>query len=162
MKKIIFTLCLFMAAQAGFAQSAKSLFDEFKAAPDADYVHVPKILLKLAAKSSDVKLETDNASFDTEIIKKISSITVLDLEECSSDVKQKFSAAVKKLSDKDYEELLRAKDDGDEVRILMKKDKKAITELLIISASDDDPGAVLIKGKMTEKDIDAAIKMSNE
>lgn len=151
-----------MAAQAGFAQGVKSLFDEFKDAAKADYVHVPPVLMKLAAKSATFK-EGDKEDLQAaEVIKKISSVTALDLEDCSSDIKQKFCAAVKTFADNNYEELLRSKEDGELTRIMLKKKGGKITELLVLSASDDDPSAVLIKGKIAEKDIDAIIKQNNE
>ena len=55
---------------------------------------------------------------DAEIIRKIKSIKVLDLESCTASVKERFSKKVNRLSLKGYDELMRVNDEGEKVRVL--------------------------------------------
>ena len=68
---------------------------------------------------------------DAEIIRKIKSIKVLDLESCTASVKERFNKKVNKLNLKGYDELMRVNDEGEKVRVLMKTKKEAIRELLL-------------------------------
>ena len=60
---------------------------------------------------------------DAEIIRKIKSIKVLDLESCTASVKERFNKKVNKLNLKGYDELMRVNDEGEKVRVLMKNKK---------------------------------------
>lgn len=61
---------------------------------------------------------------DAEIIRKIKSIKVLDLESCTASVKERFNKKVNKLNLKGYDELMRVNDEGEKVRVLMKTKRK--------------------------------------
>lgn len=141
----------------GFAQSASSIISQFKEADGAEYQHVPKVLLNLAAKSAMASADDAGDRAQAKLMSKISSITVLDLDDCSKGVRQRFAKAVEKLDTNGYEELLKAKEDGETARILMKSKKDKITELLIIEVSNDEAEFVIIKGNIAKSDIDVLI-----
>lgn len=153
MKKLFLTMCLVIAAHTAFAQTAGSLIDQFKNEPKAEFVHIPRLMMalgKIVAKSC-IDDEDDRKSYD--IVKKISSMRVLDLGYCPSDTKQRFRNALGNLNTKGYEELVRVNDDGENTRILTKMKGGKICELLILNGGSDDCTIVEIKGEIRTGDL---------
>lgn len=150
MKKYIFTLLMLIACQLSYGQSIDSLFDEFGSAQNADCVNVSPFLMSIG------KMFAGNDK-DAEIIGKVKSMRVLDLEECSESIKTRFSKKANKLSLDGYEELMRVNDSGEKVRVLMKEKKDVIRELLFVITGNDDCTLVQINGKFTKDDIDKLV-----
>ena len=92
------------------------------------------------------------------IIKHIDSVRVLDLEECSADVKAEFYNETKNFNAKGYDELISTIEDGDKTLILTKGKGDTITELLILETGKDDCELVQIKGKITQSEIEQIVK----
>ena len=99
---------------------------------------------------------------DAEIIRKIKSIKVLDLESCTASVKERFSKKVNRLSLKGYDELMRVNDEGEKVRVLMKTKKETIRELLFVCTGKEDCTLVQINGKFTTEDIDKLVNQETK
>lgn len=116
MKKFVFTLLLVFVCHLGYAQSINGLFNEFGNEKNADCVKVSSFMMSLG------KMFAGHDE-DAEIIRKIKSIKVLDLESCTQSVKERFSKKVNRLSLKGYDELMRVNDEGEKVRVLMKAKK---------------------------------------
>ncbi|MFC2710415.1 DUF4252 domain-containing protein [Hoylesella oralis] len=154
MKKLIFALFLLCAAQTSFAQKAHDIFEQFKDKPKVEYVHIPRIMLNMARKF----MKNDEDKDAIRIIKHIDSVRVLDLEECSADVKAEFYNETKNFNAKGYDELISTIEDGDKTLILTKGKGDTITELLILETGKDDCELVQIKGKITQAEIDQIIK----
>ena len=146
MKKILFSLIIIITAQWCYAQSSDNIFREFKNENKAEYVTVSPFIMSLA------KVCNGNDA-DNDFINNIKSVKVLDLEECSASVKQRFSNKVNKLKLSGYETMIRVNDNGEKVRILTKKHKDKISELLIICVGDDDCALIKIKGDIDSKDL---------
>ena len=130
MKKLIFALFLLCVAHTSFAQKAHDIFEQFKDKPKVEYVHIPRIMLNMARKF----MKNDEDKDAIRIIKHIDSIRVLDLEECSADVKTEFYNETKNFSAKGYE------------------------ERLILETGKDDCELVQIKGKITQAEIEQIVK----
>jgi hypothetical protein len=79
------------------------------------------------------------------------------LEDCSNDVKQRFSEEAGKLKKNGYEVLVESKDDAENVQILLKSEKDKIHELLIVTTGGDDPAMVRITGNINQSDIQTLI-----
>lgn len=149
MKKIIFVVLLAMQSQL-FAGNIKSVFREFKDVRNAEYVSVSPFLLMIVKMFS--------SGDDNDISKRIKSVKVLDLEECSSHVKEKFCKRIENLNDKDFETLMSMKDDEDNVRILVKEHKQIIKELVIVCGGQEDCALIHIKGNIRPEDIETMVK----
>ena len=151
MKRFVLTCMMVLAALAvGQAKDLSDLFDEFKKEQRADYVSVSPLMMKVA------RLFTPAAD-GGEILQRIHSVRVLDLEECSSEVKQRFNCEVNKIGTGSYEEMMRVKDEGDLVRIFVKQDKDIIREMVILCAGENDCTLVALTGKIRQKDIDEIV-----
>ena len=128
---------------------------EFKDADKAEYVSVPWILMKMGHMFMDEEDKDDIAA-------RINSVRVLDLEECSSRIKAKFTKRIATLNRHGYETLVRAKDDDGSVQILAKGKKDIIKELLIVCGGNEDCALILLKGNIRQEDIDKLVQQETD
>ena len=155
MKKIIATLALFIACQATFAQNIDTLFSQFKDKEGADYINIPTLMLKFMR-----TFTKSNNDKSYRFIKGIKSVKVLDMEDCTQEVKAEFLQEAKKLKLSGYETLLQTKEDGEEVQFIAKMDEENINDLIILITGKDDCGLTLMKGKIKKEDIN--VMMNDE
>mgnify|MGYP003308652462 FL=1 len=155
MKKIIATLALIIACQATFAQNIDTLFSQFKDKEGADYMNIPTLMLKFMR-----TFTKSNNDKSYRFIKGIKSVKVLDMEDCTQEVKAEFLQEAKKLKLSGYETLLQTKEDGEEVQLIAKMDEENINDLIILITGKDDCGLTLMKGKIKKEDIN--VMMNDE
>ena len=148
MKKIIATLALIIACQATFAQNIDTLFSQFKDKEGADYMNIPTLMLKFMR-----TFTKSNNDKSYRFIKGIKSVKVLDMEDCTQEVKAEFLQEVQNLNLNGYETLLQTKEDGEEVQLIAKMDEENINDLIILITGKDDCGLTLMKGKIKKEDI---------
>lgn len=134
------------------------LFDSFCNEPHAECVRVPKLLLKLGTTFAAVDADDREERQALKLASKLSSVRVLDLDDCAPVVKQRFAEETANLEDKGYETLISVNDEGEKVRIYLRREKGDITELLIVNRSDDDASMVQLKGKIKESEIGNLVK----
>lgn len=149
MKKYLFTILLFLVCSLGHAQNIDAIFDEFKNEPNAECVTISPFLMSIGKMFAHGE--------GSEIVSKIKSMKVLDLEDCNSHVKERFNKCIDKLNTKKYETLIRVNDSGEKVRILAKQKKDYICELLIVCTDKKDCTLVQMNGKISQKDIDKLV-----
>ena len=156
MKKLITLLAVLLTAQALWAGNIKEVFNEFKDAEHADYVSISPFLIKIG------KMFVDDEDGEAQwALKHIKSMQVLDLDDCSADVKQRFAKRISQLQLDGYEPLVRVNEDGEQVRILIKGKENVIHEMLIVCAGTDDCTLVRFKGKFKESDIDQLLNQDD-
>ncbi len=132
MKKLLCSLALLLAITLSVgAQSSASLIKHFKDSPEAEYVGIPSLVM------SFMKWFADEDSEDGRTFKMINSLSVLDLESCSPEVRTRFAREAKALQKNGYDLLTEVKDDGNWVQILIKEKRNKIRELLVLSLGDD-------------------------
>lgn len=134
------------------------LFDSFCNEPHAECVRVPKLLLKLGTTFAAVDADDREERQALKLASKLSSVRVLDLDDCAPVVKQRFAEETANLENKGYETLISVNDEGEKVRIYLRREKGDITELLIVNRSDDDASMVQLKGKIKESEIGNLVK----
>ncbi len=154
MKKYLFILLL--AAQTTWAGNVNDLFREFKDENHAEYVSIPPFLMKLGM------MFADNDDAEAKLASKINSLKVLDLEECSPAVKERFRKRVEQLDDDKYETLMHVNDAGDKVQILIRQKEDLIKEMLIICGGDDDCALILMKGNFKMEDLNGLVEMETD
>ena len=155
MKKIIATLALIIACQATFAQNIDTLFSQFKDKEGADYMNIPTLMLKFMR-----TFTKSNNDKSYRFIKGVKSVKVLDMEDCTQEVKAEFLQEAKKLKLSGYETLLQTKEDGEEVQLIAKMDEENINDLIILITGKDECGLTLMKGKIKKEDIN--VMMNDE
>lgn len=105
------------------AGGAGDIISDFKDRKNAEYVHVPKMLMKIG-----MAMAVKDDEEDMEIARHISSVKVLDMEECNAETKREFTETIDRLEFDGY-------------------------ELLVVNNGHDDCMMVMVKGKIHEKDI---------
>lgn len=159
--KRIMTLFLILAAamQMASAKSLGRLIEDYRYQKNAEYVHVTPLLMKMAwtAMGHDAR-----SGEEGRLVRKIKSIRTLDLEECSADVKHRFSIDVQKLEMSGYEPLVTTRDDGETVKIMMKAKGDVIRELVIICSDSDDCALVWLNCKVRMNEIQSLVDMQTK
>ena len=145
MRKYVMLFVMVLACQMGSAQGVSDLFSKYANAHNAESVNVSSLLIKFARLFAD--------GDDAKVLKGINSIKILDLDECSTDVKSQFTADVDMLQTKGYEPLMEASKNEENTRFLLKMKDDVVNELLIVSGGSDDCALIQIKGKMTVQDV---------
>ena len=151
MKKYVIALVLMLACQAGFAQNVESLYNKFKDEKGVESVSVSPLLMKFA------RLFMDESEKSNPMIKGISSVRVLDLEDSPKDVVKRFNEEVENLSLNGYETWMQVREDGENVRIMAKMKEDVVRELLVLTTGKGDCALVMVKGKIRKEDIQAVI-----
>lgn len=149
MKKYLVTIVIIWICSLVNAQNVDDIFKEFQDQPNAECVNVSPFLMSFG------KLFAHGEG--SNIISKIKSMKVLELERCTPDIKERFSRSIEKLQLNKYEMLMRVNDSGEKVRILAKQKKDYISELLIICVDQEDCTLVQINGTIRQKDIDQLV-----
>ncbi|MDE5711548.1 DUF4252 domain-containing protein [Bacteroides sp.] len=158
MKKMI-AICLLLAAiQTAWAIDAKQVFNEFKEARNAEYVSIPRFLMKLGM----MFVDKDEVAEAGQLMNSVHSMKVLDLERCSDSVKQKFMKRINALKDDQYETLMRVSDADDKVKILIREEKESIKEILIVCSGSADCALIQFKGNFKESDIEALVEQAEK
>lgn len=159
--KRIMTLLLIMATamQMVSAKSLGRLIEDYRYQKNAEYFHVMPLLMKMARTAMGHKARSCE---EGRLVRKIKSIRTLDLEECSADVKRRFSADVQKLEMNDYEPLVTSCDDGETVKIMMKAKADVIRELVIICSDCNDCALVWLNCKVKKDEIQSLVDMQTK
>ena len=140
MKKLLLICALAIGGYSiSNAQTPIDVYNAFAAEAKAKTVSVGDFALKLAGEYDDVA-------------KKIESVRVLALSECSQAVKDKFAVEVGKLNTKGYETIVRVNKDDEMVRLLAKVKDDVVNELLVI-VTGKEPVLVTLKGTMSKSEL---------
>ncbi len=150
MKTIALFLALCLSVPLLYADDATAIMNDFKKEKKADYVNLPRFLVKMGMKSAGQK----------ELAKRISAIKMLDLEECSQTVKEDYAQRLSGLPSQGYEVLMRMKDGDDKVFFLIKEQQNWVVELLIGSCGDSN-NLVLFSGEFKLEELAGMIQMDN-
>ena len=85
--------------------------------------------------------------------RKISSIRVMSLEDCSDAVKQRFNHSLLQFDDNQYELFLSSNEDDEKVRLFLKFKNNKIREMVVMTMREN-PALVHLKGKINLSDIE--------
>lgn len=107
---------MLLIAQWSMGQNIDNLFAEFSNVPNVENVKLNKFLMTVIKPFMSGK--------DIPGLKGTDSVQVLDLSSCSSNIKDDFTKKVKTLKDEGYETLVRSNENGENVRVLVKKRMK--------------------------------------
>ena len=110
---------------------------------------------------TDIDLSLLTGATDIDYAFSGTAITKADLSGCSEKVLAQFAEDVEKCELGGYVVLTEVHDDGDDARVLVRKEGDVITEMVVISAGED-PAIIQIEGKITEEEAAKYIASSLE
>lgn len=140
MKKLILILVLCLHALLGYTKDVNTLFNEFSGKSGVEEVHLNSFemsLIKSFCGSGD----------DSEIIRAVKSVRVLDLNACSQEVKSRFLKKADQVKFPGYELLMEVKEEQEIVRIFLKRQDDFIRELVIV-VTGEEASLIKITGKI--------------
>lgn len=141
--KLIILLALFFVCRIGYGQkNVNQLFNEFSKYENTTKVKIGKITMAFAG------FFTNTMGVDR--------IEVLALDDCNSDLKEKFNAAVRGLKDPSFDTLINTSENGERTKILIHIKDDVIHELVVLT-SGSDATMVRIKGKIKKSDIEKLV-----
>lgn len=154
MKRILILFAFSISVLGSSAQSVEALFRQYKSEKNVEYIHIPRFIMSMAKMLTKAELEEAKA------LKAISSIRVLNLEECSPIVRQNFQKTLQTFHPSGYTPIIFSKE-ADETNYIYVKEKKGyIRELLILSADKQDGTIVHIKGRIKPDEVNTVVKQN--
>jgi len=141
MKKYLAVFVLLVACQVGYSQkyNVEKLFAEFSNDSRTEKVKLGKIAMSFAG------MFTETMGVD--------GVEVYAFDDCSPDLKEKLSKAIKNLKDSSYETMINANEEGSRTKVLLKMEDDIIRELVVITTGDSN-ALVRITGKIKPSDIE--------
>lgn len=145
-KYLICAVLILMINQVGYAQDAKQLLSKYSNAKDIESVNIGSFMMKLG--------KTFGGIGDTPVARGVNSIQILEFSSCSQKIKDQFTSDVKKLKDgSGYETLIQVKNRNEGLRIMVKKEKDVIREIVLFCHDKNDPTIIKLSGKIKESDL---------
>ncbi|WP_029904268.1 DUF4252 domain-containing protein [Prevotella sp. 10(H)] len=156
MKKYLLCLVLFLAlSQITQAQNVDKLLKTVSQTENIEKVKIGRFMMSLGKAFGGVG--------NKPVARGIHSMEVYDLSECDGNLKNNLASQFNNVKDgAGYETLIYAKEKGDGVRIMVKKDKDVIKEMIILCMDKDDPALIRFSGKIKEKDIAELVEKYNK
>ncbi len=142
MKKYIIMALLGLMGTKAYAQ--KEVFQKYQDKEGVTTVHVPKFLMRIAGRF-------DNKS--KELTDRINDIRILSCENSNiaKNIKQDALAAYRSLG---YEEMLRVKEDGEQIRIYQRGLKNGKSEFALL-AEDEELTIINVTGRLSLDELQA-------
>ena len=161
MKRLFFLIVLFVTTLQGaaYAQSFEQVVQQFKNKKGAEVMKVPGSLMKIVFAFVNDDKKTDPEA--KEFIKRISSVTLLDMSECSNADKEDFATAMKSVQIDDFEAI--EVKDLNTARLFFHKGEKKKNDMIMAIYDGKNYSLVLMRGRFDEEmaTIYAASKQDN-
>ena len=109
----------------------ESIIKEFKSGNNVTYVNLPKALIKLGLKAADD--ETANA-----LAEQIDGLQILTFEKANQKIKDNLYNRISKLETQGYEPMVKANEEGEKVRILIKGKEKEVKRLVALDMHKEE------------------------
>ena len=135
-----------MLASCHTSKTYSDIINEFRNERGAEYVSVPKALLKVGT----AMIPKSDAG---KIARGINSVRILSLDDCSQSVKNRFLRRIANANDDGYEPFVQTNDRDEQTRVLIRTDEEYVREILIASADRDDCQIVQVTGKVLLEDV---------
>ena len=149
MKKLflLITLIIGVLQSEAYAQTFEHVVQKFEDKKGAEEIKLPGVLMRMALALVD---EEDNEGMPPEameFLKHISSMSYLDMSECSSADKQAFATAMKSLTIDDFEAI--DTENIETARVFFHKGKKK-NQMIMASYEGDNYSLTLMTGRFDE------------
>lgn len=149
MKRIL--LIIILAASVLSINAQSKFFEECEEIPGITTVYISKTMLSLVGAS----IGTDDVDISS-IASRLESIEIINAE---NKMVKKLAAKLPEFSKaKGYEELMRVKDDGDNVKLAVKELGKKRYEYVLVAEEPDELSVIIMTGDMPVEDMLKVVK----
>lgn len=154
MKKYVLCFILvFSVSQIAFSQNVNQLLADFSKTNEVEKVKIGGFLMSLSKLLGGVS--------NNQIVKGVKSMEVMTLTNPSEQIRRNFTDAFSKVKDSDgYETLIMINEKESNVRIMAKKDKNVIREIIFLCSGNDEPAIIKFSGKIKESDLAQLSKLN--
>jgi len=149
--------CLLAATTATAQSTYEDLMKKYKSADNAEYVHVPRLGLKIAAMAASAGAEDEDEKQAARMLRKLNEVRVLNLDDCKAGVARQFLEDFQRVEDGRYELLVKEKEDGEQTTVMVRKAGSRIKGLLVMNAEAGECSLVMLDCDVSEKDLDQLI-----
>lgn len=148
MKHLIILISLFIAPTIVFSQSKaiKQFYNKYRNLESVTDIKLNGWVLKLASTFT----EEEDAE---KILKKITQLRVLVMEEGNLVSKEEYKSLVKSVKKDDFAELFKVKEEGQNIEFMIREDKDTITDVLILVNGIDQFVLLSLEGKLKFSDL---------
>lgn len=136
-------ICLLFLAQSTFAGSIKDIFKEFRKIENAEYVHIPRIAMRMLTAFSG----------DDEFMPHIKRVRILTLDKCDGKKVARFLQKTKELEQQGYDPYVKTKEDNENMSVLIKEKRNTIREVVLVMADGQEHCLIQVEGKFKLEDI---------
>lgn len=156
MKKFLFCLAFIsFVSLSGYGQSVDNLLKKASSAKNVEKVKVDGFMMFLGKILGGIS--------DVPVVKGVKSVEVFELSDSDAKLKEDFFSLFNSAkNEKGYETFIFVKDKEDGIRILMKKEKDIIKDLILLCKDEKEPVIIRLTGKISEKDIDQLVNKYND
>ncbi|WP_108821822.1 DUF4252 domain-containing protein [Dysgonomonas sp. Marseille-P4361] len=155
MKKFLICLVLIsFVSLSGYSQGVDNLLKKASSDRNVEKVKVDGFMMFLGKMLGGMS--------DKPVMKGIKSVEVFELSDGDAKLKSDFFNLFNNTkNEKGYETLIFVKDKEDGIRILMKKEKDIIKDLVLLCKDEKEPVIIRFTGKIKEQDIDKLVNQYN-
>lgn len=148
MKNLLLALFVMVLPLIGHSQTPaiKAFYDKYKNMENVQDVQLQGWLLNLASTFTD----EEEAG---RLLKKITQLRVLIMEEGNLVNRQEYNALMKDLKKSQFEELIKIKEDGQNIEFMIREQEDTITDVLIVVNGTDDFVMLSLEGKLKFSDL---------
>lgn len=156
MKKYIFSLVLIsLISISGYGQNIDHLLKKVSNTENIEKVKINGFMMSLGKMFGGVK--------DMPVARGVKSMEIFTLSNNDSKLKDDFIKLFNNTKDeKGYETLIFVKDKEDGIRIMVKKDKDIIKDMIFLCMDKEEPAIIRFSGKIKEKDIEELVEKYNK
>lgn len=156
MKKYIFSLVLIsLISISGYSQNIDQLMKKVSNTESIEKVKINGFMMSLA--------KTFGGTKDMPVARGVKSMEIFTLSNNDSHLKDDFIKLFNNTKDeKGYETLIFVKDKEEGIRIMVKKDKDIINNMIFLCMDKDEPTIIRFSGKIKEKDIQELVDKYNK
>jgi len=149
MKRILIIVIMLGAAIGLQARdhSVEQLIYKYKEKKHVEYVHVPKLVLRLGTKVMGKGSKSEKDSLRRDMMQRISSVSVLNLSRCKGSVRRKFAHDMKHLDTQTYQPVAQTSNNGRHLMLLTHMQGEYIDELLVLNDMGRQCLLIRVKGK---------------
>lgn len=147
MKKYVLYLILgLFLSLSCYSQNIDQLLRKVSQTETIEKVKINGFMMSMAKMFGEIK--------DIPIAKGISSLEVYTLSNCAPDLKEDFTKLFNNAKEKgSYETLIFVKEEGKGIRIMVKKEKDTIKDMVLLCMEENEPTIIKFSGKIKEKDL---------
>lgn len=143
---ILFFLAITMPS-FGQSRAVKNFYQKYKNNDNVVNVNIQGWVLKMVATF------TDDEDLPKDLIRKISHLRVLVMEDGNPVSKNEYSGLLSDVKNDNFETILTVRDGKDKVHLLIREDRELITDAIVLVRSDDEFVMVSLEGAFSLNDL---------